>query len=379
MKLAIDARVLMDNQYSGVPEYVYNLITALLAIDQQNEYLLFYNSASQVAMPIFQAPNVRYVRRSIPNKLLNYGLFKTCHYPSIEKLIGEPIDLWLMPHLNFIAKQPGTPSVLIVHDLSFLRYPEFFSWRKNIWHRAIDARSLINNFDRVVAVSEQTRRDVIELANVSPDKVSVIYGAVTKNYQQLSQQDTIKVKNKYNLPARFILSLGTIEPRKNIVGLIKAYERLRKDNANLADVKLVIAGGRGWKSDMIYQTASNSAYTDDIIFLGYVDSDDKVALYNLASVFAFPSLYEGFGFPPLEAMACGCPVVASWGSSLAEVVGQAGILIDPYNINDLARALASVLQNNDLASSLSKEGLDQSAKFSWQSCARAYLELFNKI
>ena len=378
MKIAIDARVLMDGQYSGVPEYVYNLISSLVAIDQQNKYLLFYNSARDVEMPDFQASNLRYIRRQIPNKLLNYGLFKTLDYPSIEKLLGEKIDLWFMPHLNFIAKNSTTPSVLTVHDLSFLRYPEFFSMRKNIWHRAINAKALVNSFDKVVAVSEQTKRDLIDLTGVASEKISVIYGAASAEFKVLAKDDQVlqSTKEKFNLPARFILSLGTIEPRKNLLALIKAYESMRAQNPDLADVQLIIAGGSGWNSAAIYKAIATSPYRQDIKLLGYVDRSDKVALYNLASVLAFPSLYEGFGIPPLEAMACGCPVVASWGTSLAEVIGEAGLLIDPYDINDLSAALTQVLQNNALADQLSRLGGLQASKFSWQRSAEAYLKLF---
>jgi len=379
MKIAIDARVLMDQHYSGVPEYVYNLITTLLELDQQNEYLLFYNSATEVMMPSFQADNIRYVARHIPNKLLNYGLFKILGYPTIEKLIGEPIDLWFMPHLNFIAKAPSTPSILTVHDLSFLRFPELFSWRKNIWHKTIDAKYLVTSFDQLVAVSEQTKRDIIDLTGVADNKISVIYGAASSDFKVLASDDEqfTHTKKKYNLPEKFILSLGTIEPRKNLVALIKAYEILRTDHPELAEHKLVIAGAKGWKSDASYRLAAESRYRDDIIFLGYIDREDKVALYNLASVFAFPSLYEGFGIPPLEAMASGCPVVASWGSSLAEVIGTAGILIDPYNPNDLARGIAEVLKNDEISQKLTQAGLIQAQKFTWQKSATEYLKLFN--
>ncbi len=378
MKIAIDARVLMDPQYSGVPEYVYNLISSLVAIDQQNEYLLFYNSAHQVTLPNFNTPNLRYIGRQIPNKFLNYGLFKVLGYPTIEKLIGEPVDLWFMPHLNFIAKKPATKSILTVHDLSFLRYPEFFSMRKNIWHRAINAKALVNGFDKVVAVSEQTKRDLIDLTGVASEKISVIYGAASAEFKVLAKDDRAlqSTKQKFNLPARFILSLGTIEPRKNLLALIKAYESMRAQNPDLADVQLIIAGGSGWNSAAIYKAIATSPYRQDIKLLGYVDRSDKVALYNLASVLAFPSLYEGFGIPPLEAMACGCPVVASWGTSLAEVIGEAGLLIDPYDINDLSAALTQVLQNNALADQLSRLGGLQASKFSWQRSAEAYLKLF---
>lgn len=379
MTIGIDIRVLMDAQYSGVAEYTYNLVQALLTEDKVNDYVLFYNSAKDVSarLPKFEAPNVRVISKTIPNKLLNYGLFKIAGRPKLDRWLGIKLDVFLMPHFNFIA-WPEAKNILTVHDLSFLHYPEFFSARKNFWHQAINPKKLIKEATQIVAISQSTKRDIIDLTGVSEDKIKVIYSGVSPVFQPLAFDDLRlgQVKDKYQLPNKFILSLGNIEPRKNLVGLIEGYNKLRQEHPDLNEVALVIAGGDGWKVRQVYLTAKNSPYAKDIKFLNYIDACDKTALYNLARVLAFPSFYEGFGFPPLEAMACGTPVVASFASSIPEVVGEAGILVDPYDTAQIGQALASVLLDANLAKTLSQLGLEQAKKFNWQTTARSYLKLW---
>ncbi|MBU2214389.1 glycosyltransferase family 4 protein, partial [Patescibacteria group bacterium] len=335
-----------------------------------------------------------------PNKLLNYLLFKFFNYPKIDKELR--VDVFFMPHINFIGLSFGSKSLITVHDLSFLRNPKFFSLRKNFWHNMINVSKLLKKFKQIIAISENTKRDIIELCGISPDKIKVIYSGVGEEYKQITNLNLIElkdtecsighsvskaieakrlneVKQKYNLPDNFILYLGTIEPRKNIEGIIKAYNQLRIDNSELEDVKLIIVGGKGWKSKNIYKEWDLSEYKDDIKFLDYISSENKVYLYNLASVFLYPSFYEGFGFPPLEAMACGTPVIASYSSSLPEVIGDAGLLVDPYNITEIANALKQILLNKDLSDKLIKKGLEQAKQFSWIKTAREYLEVFSRL
>ena len=402
MKIGIDIRTLMDARYSGVSEYSFSLIKEVLWLDTVNEYRLFYNCFGDCPnIPNLASDKVKIVKYNYPNKVLNYLLFKFFNWPKIDKELG--VEIFFMPHINFIGLTPHTPllkgeirNIITVHDLSFLRYPEFFSWRKNFWHRMINVKKLIRRADIVVAVSENTKRDIVELCCVSPDKVKVIYSGIGEEYRRMTndqpgiipptpfikgetnadEQKLLKVKNKYKLPDDFILYLGTIEPRKNVEGIIRAYNEVRRKKLEFRNVKLVIAGGRGWKSQKIYQEWERSEFIDDIKFLDYVDGEDKVYLYNLAGVFVYPSFYEGFGFPPLEAMACGLPVIASYASSLPEVVGEAALMVDPYNINDIARALTEILSDENIKNKLVARGLEQAKKFSWEKTAKEYLEIF---
>jgi glycosyltransferase involved in cell wall biosynthesis len=382
MIIGIDIRALMDSNPSGVPEYTFNLIKNILKLDQKNEYRLFYNSFrdQDLAWPEFKQDNVRLIKNHYPNKILNYLGFKFLNRPKINSLLGE-IDVFFMPHINLMSwPSKKFKSILTIHDLSFLRHTEFFSARKNFWHRMINVQKMVKHFDIIVAVSENTKRDLMELCGVAEEKIKVIYSGTMEQWLTVNGQWSIgegndRVREKYKLPEKFILYLGTLEPRKNIEGLIKAYEKLHANNKDLRDYKLVLAGGKGWKSKNIFEAQKKSPYKDDIIFLGYVDRADKNYLYQLASVFVYPSFYEGFGFPPLEAMAAGAPVITGFTSSLSEIVGNAGLMIDPYNITDLVLAMEKVLTNNDLRNNLIQKGLEQARKFDWGSTAGKYLEI----
>lgn len=387
MKIGIDVRTLMDAKYSGVNEYTFNLIKEIIKLDShstgsgrsENEYRLFYNSATKTTNPAenFSGHHVRVIKKNYPNKILNYILFKFFNWPKIDKMLD--VDLFFMPHINFISLSRKCKGILTVHDLSFLRYPEFFNWRKNFWHKMINVKKLVRRFDHIVAISENTKKDIIELCGISPEKVSVIYSGLGDEFRVVDGNDVNlkKIKDKYILPDKFILYLGTLEPRKNIEGLIMAYKQFR-DKGGDRGCKLVIAGARGWKTKKIFKAQQDSGYQDDIKFIDYVDREDRVYLYNLASIFVYPSFYEGFGFPPLEAMACGAPTITSMASSLSEAVEGASIMVDPYNISDIASSIEIVLSNDSVRNSLIANGIDRAKDFNWQKTAGEYLNLFNK-
>lgn len=380
MKILIDIRPLMDAQYSGVSEYVYRLLEAIFAIDQKNEYILFCNGLQDAKLPDFKKDNVKIVQTRIPNKVFNYLYLWPLGRPLFDKLVGESVDIFFMPHLHLAAYSKNIKSILTVHDLSFLVDRKWFSFRKNIWHWFVNVKKLTKRFDKIVAVSENTKRDLMAICNIAENKIKVIYSGISEKFTKLDIHDPKLniIKNKYRLHKPFILFLSTIEPRKNIIGLIKAFEIL-KENNQYPNLQLVLAGGLGWKSEPIIKAIKSSLVQEDIIMLDYVDSADRPVLYNLALAFAYPSFYEGFGFPPLEAMACGTPVVASANSSLGEIVGDAGILVDPYNPESIALGLKTILDNKDLAEELSLRGLAQARKFNWQKAAQSYLELFEEL
>lgn len=381
MVIGVDIRTLMEPHYSGVPEYTLNLLKNILALDKTNKYVLFYNARKNIKhrLPKFDQSNVWLVGRGWPNNFLN-ATHKFLNLPRIDKLMRQQIDIWWMPHLNFISLPKTGKSILTVHDLSFLRYPEFFSVKNNLWLAGINIRKLTKRVDHVIAISDNTKRDVMELCNLPDHKISVIHSAIADKFKPVEQQDKLaRAKQKYGLPKKFILYLGTIEPRKNIESLILAYNQLRDHNPYLYDYELIIAGNDGWKSKTVYQTAENSPYHNAIKFLGYIDEVDKASLYSLASLFIFPSFYEGFGFPPLEAAACGTPVITSFASSLPEILGEVALLIDPYNIKQLSLAMQEVLTNEPLRQNLINKGIKKSEQYSWQKTAEEYLSLFSDL
>ena len=384
MVIGVDIRTLMEAQYSGIPGYTYDLLHQLLACDQTNKYVLFYNTTKKIDISKwrFNQPNVWLAGCSWPNKLYNASN-KFLNRPRIDRFIKQDIDLWYMPHFNFISL-PGNKKIkkiITIHDLSFLRYPEFFSIYKNLWHQAINIKKLLLEFDQLIAISQNTKRDLVELCHISPDKIKVVPSAINSKYQVLDKTsgELRKFRQQMNLPEKFILYLGTLEPRKNIESLILAYNNLRQHNPYLYDYQLIIAGGQGWKYEQIYQLAEQSPYQHDINFLGYVKEQDKVKLYNLASLFVFPSFYEGFGFPPLEAAACGIPTITSFASSLPEVMTDASLLIDPYNVQQLSLAIQQVLTNEALYQELVDKGLQRAREFNWQQTAEEYLQIFSNL
>ena len=228
MNILVDIRPLMDKRYSGVAEYTVELLQALLKRDQINTYWLFYNSARDISfrLPVFNYPNVRIIRTRFPNKIFNYAFLKLFQRPYFDRLIGEKIDIFFMPHFNFAAWSPSVKSVVAVHDVSFLHFSEFFSWRKNIWHRLLGVKKLLRRFSKVVALSENTRLDIINTVKIEEKKVITFYSGLSSVFKKLSPDnpEMRRVKEKYHLPDTFLLFLGTVEPRKNIEGLIKAFE-----------------------------------------------------------------------------------------------------------------------------------------------------------
>jgi len=369
----------MDENYSGVSQYTANLLSAILDLDKDNEYRLFYNSWRNLdtRLALWQRPNSRVIGRHYPNKLFNYILQKGLAWPKLDQALGG-VDLFFSPHFNFSALSSRTKKIITVHDLSFLRYPEFFSRRKNFWHRALKVKKILRAADRIIAVSESTKSDIVELIGAAPEKVRVIYSGNNLSGKRPSEPEISAWRKTKNITGRFILSLGTIEPRKNIAGLIEAFNSL-KDQGAYSDIKLVLAGARGWKNQSVAEAFKASPYQEDIIFLGYVSPAEQAILYASAEVFVYPSFYEGFGFPPLEAMSYGRPVICSNNSSLPEVVGEAGLMINPDQPAEISAAWRLILDDENLRNRLKEKGLARAKLFSWPKAAGEYLALFNEL
>lgn len=379
MIIGIDIRSLMTREYSGIPEYTLRLLQEVLLQDRDNQYRLFFNSARDLSkyIPVFSSPNTRVVNTRFPNRVFNLIMQKNLKFPKIDRMLN--CDLFFMPNINFISLSGECKKVITVHDLSFLKHKEHFSLKRIIWHNLVNVKKTLSQFERIIAVSESTREDLIDLCDIEPNRISVIYSGVSEVFQKRSQDDKFlaKVKNKYNLPDKFILHLGTIEPRKNLKGVISAYDHLLSVYKEMGEYKLVIAGGDGWKNADIYKYINNAEQSSNIRQIGFVDKEDKSYLYNLAEIFVYPSHYEGFGFPPLEAMASGTPVVTSSVSSLPEVVGDAALMVNPNNHRELSNAFSLILSDNKLKEQMTAKGLARASNFNWKKTARAYIDLFN--
>ncbi len=373
MRIGIDIRCLAEGKRTGVEEYTLALLQELFRQDQENTYILFFN-AWKKKIPDFSwlssYPNVTLRTFCFPNKLLNLSLWYF-QFPKLDRLLGGT-DVFFLPNLNFASVSDQTKLVVTAHDLSFELFPETFSWKQRLWHFLINFRRLMRRADRIIAVSQSTKDDLVSVYQVPAEKISVVPSGIDERFRKMDRNDPdlLRVKTKYHLPYKFILFLGTFEPRKNIVSLIEGYNALlASGNPVLEKYDLVLAGTRGWKCEDVIDARRRSPYRERILLPGFIADDDKVALYNLASVFVYPSLYEGFGFPPLEAMACGVPVLTSHSSALSEVVGKSGIMVDPYQPDELLQALQSILLETELSQSLVALGIARSKWFSWKKSA----------
>ncbi|HWQ60528.1 MAG TPA: glycosyltransferase family 1 protein [Candidatus Fimivivens sp.] len=380
MRIGIDLRCLASGRHSGVEEYVVGLLSAVFHADRENDFVLFLNEWRNAPIDLSWADgfdNVSIRRFRIPNKLLNFSLWYF-RYPKLDRLLGG-VEVFFMPNINFCAVSKRTKLFVTAHDLSFQVCPETFSWKQRCWHAFVDPKGLFRRAYRVFSVSESTKDDLVFRYGIAPDRVTVIRSGVDVRFRSYDRNDPtmLSVKEKYGLPYSFILYLGAFEPRKNITAVVRAYNALRKaHHPELAKTALVLAGVSGWKERDILREVEHSPFRGNIFLPGFVEDADKPAFFNLSAAFVYPSVYEGFGFPALEALACGTPVIVSDSSSLPEVVGDAGILIDPYRPDELFRALESVLLDRKLRMRLRERGLARVKSFSWDASAKRVIGFF---
>jgi glycosyltransferase involved in cell wall biosynthesis len=234
----------------------------------------------------------------------------------------------------------------------------------------------LRDADKIIAISECTKKDAIRLYGIEEAKIRVIHGGVNPFFRPVSPDTAEAVRHRYNLPNHYILYVGTIEPRKNLVTLLEAYRALRNRDA---EIKLVIAGRKGWRQEEFFRKLLKTGLEHDIVFTGFVPDQDLPAVYTMADVFAFPSLYEGFGLPVLEAMACGTPVVCSNTSRLPEVAGNAAVLVSPQDVRGWIEALNKILKSDELRTDLHQRGLRQAAGFTWESTARKTCDVYRQV
>jgi glycosyltransferase involved in cell wall biosynthesis len=364
MHIAIDVRALMEGRHSGVETYTTHIITSMARVAPSHTYHLFYNSARPVHLPIFPRNVVTHAFR-YPNKVFN-GVQWAADLPRWDVLV--PADAYFVPSPRLVPLSLSAPLVAVAHDLSFERFPEFLNLRRRAWHRLMRVRQLMEKSDHIIAVSEHTKQDLISLYAVPEENITVIYPGITAGIGHIRPTQIRHVRRLYNLPERFVLSFGALEPRKNVTGIVRAFSAI----ADTIDHHLVIAGESGWKQRELYRVIDASPVRDRIVLAGFIREEHKAALYAAADVFVYPSFYEGFGFPPLESLVAGTPVVTSFNSALPEVVGRWATLVDPYNTAELAAVLREML-----ASPLRVPAADRRAvqeTYSWDGAARQVLD-----
>lgn len=269
----------------------------------------------------------------------------------------------------------GVPSVLTVHDLIFRRLPGHHR-RLNRWYLNLTLPLYCRRAAHIIAVSEQTRRDVVSAYGIPPEKVTVIYEAADSRFRVQPPETVARARDRHHLPERYLLFVGTIEPRKNLVRLLAAFERLHAEG--LTDA-LVIVGRRGWLTGDFDAALERSAAKAAVLFPGFVPDEDLPAIYAGAQALAMPSLYEGFGLPVLEAMACGTPVACSNHSSLPEIAGDAALLFDPTEVDDISNVLSRILRDANMRAHLRDAGLRQAGRFSWERTAQETLAVYRRL
>jgi len=381
MRIGIDIRCLAEGRRTGVEEYTLGLLKELLHTGGDHQYVLFFNSwklAPRFLQALAHHGNVTLKAYRLPNKLLNFCLWYL-RFPTLDWLMGG-VDVVFLPNQNFVGVSRQVPLVVTAHDLSFELFAETFSWKQRFWHYFVNFRGLTRRATKVLAVSHSTKRDIVDTYGTGEHKIKVIPSGYDTRCQVIDRnnENLIAVQKRYQLPFKYILSFATFEPRKNLISVIEAYEEFIKQNPT-SPYHLVLAGSPGWEKRALYRRIRNSAVGEKIHLIGFVSEEDKPGVYNLASVFVYPSVYEGFGFPPLEAMACGVPVIVSHSSSLPELVADAGILIDPYRPQEIFDAFEALLKDTELAALLRARGLERATQFSWARTARETLELFEGL
>lgn len=375
------ARIVIDytpayEQGGGIGRYVRELTAALARLDvsPDDTYRLFVAGLNDKPLPPLPTHFVWRATRLTPRWLARIWHRASLPLP-VEVLTGRA-DLYHATDFVLPPTLPTTRTLLTVHDLSFVRVPEAASPRLKAYLDAVVPRS-VRRARHILADSQATKDDLIALYDVAPDKITVLLSGVDMRFQPVSSDLSVTIRRKYRLGDRpYLLSVGTVQPRKNYGRLIEALAALRARGHDLA---LVIVGGRGWLEDPIYATLHATGMQDYVHFTGFADEDDLPALYSGALCCALPSLYEGFGIPVLEAMACGVPVVTSNLSSLPEVAGDAALLIDPYNLDALIDALARLVTDDTLRATLIANGLARARQFTWDASARHLRQVYTQL
>lgn len=370
MRIAIDAHS-VGAKLAGNESYATNLVEALAHIDSVNEYTLYVTTAEAGERFHQRWPNFK-VRRTLPHTpLIRIPLTLTA------ELRKNPVDVL---HVQFTAP-PFTPCPVVVsiHDLSFEHLPQTFNRRSRTQLR-LTVRHTARRATRILTLSEHTRHDIIETYGVSSDRVTAIPLAAPAHFGPVNNEKELqRVRHIYGIDGDYILCVSSIQPRKNLPRLVRAFASLRNKRRAGTLPKLVLVGKCAWLYDETLRALQETGMEDSVILTGYVPQSDLPALYSGAVCFVYPSYFEGFGLPPLEAMKCGVPTIVGNNTSLPEVVGDAGLLIDPFDISAIAAAIERLIDDSDFRHQLTVKGLARARMFDWHETARQTLDIYKQV
>ncbi|GAB4308656.1 MAG: glycosyltransferase family 1 protein [Phototrophicales bacterium] len=358
-------------QRAGIGRYVRELIRALMQIDHETPYRLFVSGAKKNLPPLPHNFIWKPTRLS-PKTLAR--VWHRLHIPLPVEFFTGKIKLYHAT--DFVLPPIWAESILTVHDLSFIKVPEAASPSLKRYLDSVVPRS-IRHATHILADSQATKDDIVNIYGTSPQKITVLYSGVD-SYFKPSLERTQEIRRRYGIPAGqpYIFSIGTVQPRKNYVRLIEALKLLHQRGY---DISLVIAGGKGWLDNPIYATIKSSGVQDYVQMIGYADDQDLPGLYSDAICTAFPSLYEGFGLPILESMACGTPVLTSDVSSLPEVAGDAAIIVNPYDLDDITHGLEKLITDTQLRNQLIIKGYERVKSFTWENAAYQLANIYQRM
>lgn len=373
MKIGIDAMV-TPTLKTGVGRYIDGLLTGLAESNEENEYVIF-SGQNQGDPPVVNGSRFKICRSSVSTEQSLRNLFwKIAVLPRlIEK---EAIDVLHIPNEKPVFFK-GRPTVMTIHDIADFRIRRRCSWPKRLFRRFVLPLT-VRNVDHFIAVSQTTRMDLIELLGVPPARITVIYEAAAPEFRPIDKGEARSiVQTRWGVSGDIILFVGEIDVRKNLAALIGAFDLV----INRWGLKstLFIAGKNGRGMDNLTADVRRRHLGDSVLFAGYVTPEELLALYNAARMLVLPSLYEGFGLPVLEAMACGTPVVASRSGSLPEVIGNAGLLVDTTQQGALAEAIATLLTDAEARNKLIEAGFSRARQFSWAATAQATVEVYRRV
>lgn len=364
MKIGIDARPLR-HPYTGIGKYLEQILRELAEADKENEYFLYCH----------QDFDLRFTVNHKWHKRIGWGGVGTIwlHTQLPFMMTKDKLDVFWGPQYAIPFWPQKIPRVVTVHDLVFHHYPETLPTLISL-HNKLILKYYLATANQVIAVSHSTKKDLFKVYKLNDSKVQVVHLAAKCDSLNAQTNNSSKdVLDKFGVAPGYLLYVGTVEPRKNIIRLLEAYAML--STVQFIKVPLVIAGGMGWKYKGIIAKVGELGLKDQVIFTGFLTEAEQDQIYLNAAIFIYPSLYEGFGLPPLEAMLRGIPVITSNTSSIPEVVGNAAMMVDPYNVEELAKTIELLYEDEDLRYNYSVKGIERSKEFSWEKAATTTLRI----